>query len=31
MTIRPPIRNKIEGTSPNTMKLKAIPNIGNNE
>ena len=31
MTITPPIRNKIVGTSSNIKKVSPIPKIGNNE
>jgi len=31
MTIIPPIRKKIVGTSPNIRKVNPIPKIGNKE
>ena len=31
MTITPPTRNKIVGTSPNIKKVRPIPKIGNKE
>ena len=31
ITIVPPIRNKIVGTSPKIKNVNNIPNIGNNE
>ena len=31
MTIIPPNMNKVDGTSPNTKKVKIIPKIGNKE
>ena len=31
MTIIPPIRNNIDGTSPNIKKVRPIPKTGNKE